>query len=292
MKIGISGGSGLIGAHLIKKLVEDLNADIVLIPRKLLYGNVQELSKFMNACELIIHLSGAPVLCRWSSKNKEILRISRITTTKNLSAAIALMEIKPKLFISTSAVGIYDTKHIHDEYGLNYSNDFLGELCQDWENAANEIKKQEVRTVIFRLGVVLSNKGGALEKVLPIFRYGLGGKLGNGHQAFPFIHINDLLNAYMFAILNKEVEGTFNLTAPELVTNTDFTKTLSSILKRPAVLPVPAFFLRVLFGKGASVLLSGQKVLPKRLLNAGFTFKFPTLSTTLNSLLGNKLPNS
>lgn len=292
MKIGITGGSGLIGTHLTEKLAGDLNADILLIPRKLLYGNVQDLSEFIKYCEVIIHLSGAPVLCRWNSKNKQVLRNSRITTTKNLNCAIALMEIKPKLFISTSAVGIYDNKHTHNEYSKNFSDDFLGELCIDWESAANEIKRQGVRTVIFRLGVVLSDKGGALAKALPIFRYALGGKLGNGSQAFPFIHIKDLMNAYSYVILNKEMEGAYNLIAPELITNRDYTKALSSFLNRPAFFHVPASILRVLFGEGSNVLLSGQRVVPERLVNAGFMFDFPTLHTTLNSFSSCKLSNS
>lgn len=292
MKIGISGGTGLIGSNLIEKLVEELNAEILLIPRKLLYGNVQHLSVYIKSREIIIHLSGSPVACRWSSKNKQILRDSRILTTQNLNRAIGLMETKPKLFISTSAVGIYDAEHTHDESSINFSNDFLGELCKDWEKAATEIKNQGVRTIIFRLGVVLSNKGGALTKVLPVFRYGLGGKLGNGRQSFPFIHLTDLVNAYLFVILNNEAEGVFNLTASELITNADYTKILSSVLNRPAFLDVPAFIPRAIFGEGAKVLLTGQKVVPKHLLNMGFLFYFPTLGASLTSLLRGKSSNS
>ncbi|PCH71252.1 MAG: TIGR01777 family protein [Bacteroidales bacterium] len=285
MKIGITGGSGFIGSHLTAKLVNELNADVLLIPRKLLYGNVQDLSVYIKSCEIIIHLSGAPIVCRWNSKNKRNLRNSRILTSQNLSAAIGLMETKPKLFISTSAVGIYDATHTHNDSSLNFSNDFLGELCLEWEEASNEIVKLGVRTVIFRLGVVLSDKGGALAKVLPIFRYGFGGRLGSGDQAFPFIHITDLLNAYSFVIINEKTEGTYNLTAPELITNSDYTKELGSCLNRPAFFHVPEFILRAIFGDGSTVLLSGQRVIPERLLNRGFQFKYPTLCTTLNSLL-------
>jgi uncharacterized protein (TIGR01777 family) len=285
MKIGITGGTGLIGAHLIEKLAEELSAEILLIPRKLLYGNVQDLSLFIKSCEIIIHLSGSPIVCRWNSKNKQLLRDSRILTTRNLSYAIGLMETKPKLFISTSAVGIYDTDHTHNESSMNFSNDFLGVLCNDWEKAAYKIEKFGVRTIIFRLGVVLSEKGGALARVLPVFRYGLGGKLGNGMQALPFIHIKDLIAAYLFVILNKEADGVYNLVAPEMISNADYTKTLSSFINRPAFFHVPAFILKIIFGEGAKVLLSGQKVVPKRLLNMGFSFCFPTLVVTLNSLL-------
>lgn len=292
MKIGISGGTGLIGSNLIEKLVDELNADVLLIPRKLLYGNVQDLSVYIKSCQIIIHLSGSPVVCRWSSKNKQILRDSRILTTQNLSVAIGLMKTKPKLFISTSAAGIYDEDHTHDESSNNFSNEFLGDLCQEWEKASNEIVKFGVRTVIFRLGVVLSNKGGALAKVLPIFRYGFGGRLGNGDQAFPFIHINDLMNAYSFVIINEKTEGIYNLTSPELITNSDYTKVLGSCLNRPAFFHVPGFILRAIFGEGAKVLLAGQKVIPKRLLNMGFLFNSPTITDSLTSLLSGKSSNS
>ncbi|BAX78534.1 TIGR01777 family oxidoreductase [Labilibaculum antarcticum] len=288
MKIGITGGTGLIGSHLIEKLKGELNADILLIPRNILYGNVQDLSVFIKSCEIIIHLSGAPIVCRWNSRNKQILRDSRILTTQNLSHAIGLMETKPRLFISTSAVGIYDTDHTHSESSSNFSTDFLGDLCVDWEKSANEVKIHGVRTVIFRLGVVLSEKGGALTKVLPLFRFGLGGKLGNGKQAFPFIHISDLVNAYAFVIVNTDSEGTYNLIAPELITNRDYTKTLCSVLNRPAFFHVPAFILRAIFGEGAKVLLSGQKVVPKRLLDMGFLFYFPSIRASLTSLLSTK----
>jgi len=201
------------------------------------------------------------------------------------------MKIKPKLFISTSAVGIYDAYHT-DESSTNFSNDFLGELCLDWEKASTGLVKLGVRTVIFRLGVVLSERGGALAKVIPIFRYGLGGRLGNGNQAFSFIHIDDLLNAYSFVISNVETEGIYNLTAPKLITNSDYTKELGSCLNRPAFFHMPVFILRAIFGDGAKVFLTGQKVVPKRLLNMGFLFYFPTLGASLTSLLSGQLSNA
>ena len=288
MKIGITGGSGLIGSQLCVKLEHELSADILLISRELLYGNVQDLSNFIKSCQVIIHLSGAPIVCRWNSRNKQILQNSRILTTQNLSVAIGLMETKLKLFISTSAVGIYDTIHIHNDSSSNFSTDFLGKLCLEWEKASREIDNYGVRTVIFRLGVVLSDKGGAMAKVLPIFRYGLGGRLGRGHQAFPFIHINDLLDAYLFVILKETTKGIYNLVALELVTNLDYTKELGLCLNRPAFFHVPSFILRAIFGEGATVLLSGQSVAPERLLKEGFRFKFASLYTTIKSLVNLK----
>ncbi|WP_372752088.1 TIGR01777 family oxidoreductase [Labilibaculum sp.] len=285
MKIGISGVSGLVGSHLRQMLKREQNANILSIPRKLLFGKPENLADFIQNCEIIIHLSGAPIICRWNKKNKKILRDSRILSTENLSAAIGLLKIKPNLFISTSAVGIYDTENIHEESSVNFANDFLGKLCQDWEKAALETETHGVRTVIFRLGVVLSDKGGALAKALPLFKLALGGKLGNGNQPFPFVHINDLQKAYLHAITNENSHGVYNLVAPDLITNANYTKELSACLNRPAFFHVPAFVLKLIFGEGAIVLLSGQKVMPERLIDEGFVFDSQNIKSTIYSLL-------
>lgn len=285
MKIGISGASGLVGSHLQKMLKSELNADMLVIPRKLLFGNADDLADFIQNCEVIIHLSGAPIICRWNEKNKKVLRDSRILSTKNLHLAIGLLKIKPKLFISTSAVGIYDTKNVHKESSLNLADDFLGKLCQDWEKAALQVEEQGVRTVIFRLGVVLSDRGGAFAKVVPLFKWALGGKLGSGNQAFPFVHINDLGRAYQQVITNTNCQGIYNLVAPDLKTNAEYTKELSEGLNRPAFFHVPAFVLKLVFGEGAAVLLSGQKVTPEKLIKEGFRFNYPTIKSAISSFL-------
>jgi uncharacterized protein (TIGR01777 family) len=285
MKIGISGASGLVGSYLQIMLKRELNADMLVIPRKLLFGKVDDLAECIQNCEVLIHLSGAPIICRWNEKSKKILRDSRIQSTKNLSSAIGLLKNKPKLFISTSAVGIYDTENIHNESSLNLANDFLGNLCQDWEKAALQIEGQGVRTLIFRFGLVLSDQGGALAKIVPLFKWALGGNLGSGNQAFPFIHINDLGKAYLQAITNKEWQGIYNLVAPDLVTNAQFTKELSTCLKRPAFFHVPGFVLKCVFGEGAVLLLSGQRVVPKRLMDKGFQFDYPNCKTAICSFL-------
>ena len=283
MKIGITGSKGLVGSHLCEKLEAEFSAEILAIPRELLYGDPQKLSDFLTGCEMIIHLSGATVVSRWTKKRMSILRDSRILTTQNLSKAIALLNQKPKLFISTSAVGIYNSIDTHTESSTNFADDFLGHLCKDWEHAALQTQEYGVRTVIFRLGVVLSNKGGILGKVLPVFRLGLGGKIGDGKQAFPFIHIQDLMNAYVHVISNPDSKGVYNMVAPELVTNLDFTKTLSSYVKLPAILPVPSVLIRLIYLGGANVLLKGQKVVSERLLSEGFLFENLTLKDSILS---------
>lgn len=283
MKIAISGVSGLIGSHLSEKLHKDLGAKIYPISRDLLYGDTDKLSNFIDGCEIIIHLSGAPVFSRWTTKKKRIIWDSRVKTTSNLNQAICKLKIKPDLFISTSAVGIYDESIVHTEYSKSYSTEFIGKLCQEWEKAASLAVTNQVRTVIFRLGVVLSDEGGALTSMIPIFKWGLGGRLGNGNQPFPFIHLTDLLNAYIHVIKSDKSTGIYNLVAPEIVTNKYFTRELALLLNRPLLFPVPSIFLKLIFGKRAKIILTGQKVLPNQLLSEGFCFKYLTLNSVLSS---------
>jgi len=285
MKIAISGYNGLVGSHLCEYLENAINADILKISRQHLYSDANLLAKYLDDSDVIIHLAGAPVVSVWTKKQMKIIRDSRINTTRNLHEAISIMEKKPELFICASAVGIYDTISLNTESECNYSNDFLGQLCKDWEREARKIEKEYVRTVIFRLGVILSDKGGILKKVLPIFRLGLGGKVGTGEQAFPYIHIADLMEAFLYVIKDKNTKGVYNLVAPEANTNADFTKILATCLKQFAFIPVPAFILKLLYRKGADVLLKGQKVVPERLKTEGFHFKYVTLESAVNSFL-------
>ena len=285
MKIAISGYNGLVGSHLCEYFENVINADILKISRQHLYSDANLLAKYLDDSDVIIHLAGAPVVSVWTKKQMKIIRDSRINTTRNLHEAISIMEKKPELFICASAVGIYDTTSLNTEMQFNYSNDFLGKLCQDWEREARKIEKEYVRTVIFRLGVILSDKGGILKKVLPIFRLGLGGKVGTGEQAFPYIHIADLMEAFLYVIKTKNTKGVYNLVAPEANTNADFTKILATCLKQFAFIPVPAFILKLLYRKGADVLLKGQKVVPERLKTEGFHFKYVTLESAVNSFL-------
>lgn len=277
MKIAISGSKGLIGSSLYDYLAVKLNAEIIAIPRAMLYGKTEDLAEFLDGTDAIIHLSGSPVVSVWTKKRMNILRNSRIVTTKNLYKAVSVMPQKPGLFISTSAVGIYDSTNIHSEDNYFYVDDFLGKLCQDWEYESNKMSQLNVRTVIFRFGVVLSNKGGVLNKMIPSFRLGLGAILGNGKQIFPFVHINDLMEAFLHIFINKTSKGVYNLVAPDIKTNSDFAKTLGKCLKRPVLFHVPAILLKIFLKQGATVLLKGQKVIPKRLMNEGFVFKYDTL---------------
>jgi len=280
--VSISGSSGFVGSNLVK-MFESMEYKVIQISRSTLQNKVDILS-IISQSDIVINLAGANILAKWSEKYKKLLYSSRIETTKILMEAIEKSEKKPELFISTSAVGIYDNKNLHDENSENYANDFLAKICKDWENEALKAKEIGIRTVIFRFGIILGN-GGALSRMLLPFSFGLGGQIGNGLQPFPFIHIEDLKNAYLFAINNKKLDGIFNLVAPQTITNKEFIKTLGKTLHRPTFLSVPEFAIKILFGDGATVLTNGQKVIPKRLLDSGFSFRFKTIKETLDNLI-------
>ena len=283
MKIAITGSKGLVGSHLSKYLTDVLKAEIIPVPRKELYGNPETLANLIRGSQIVIHLSGAPILSYWTKKRKRILYESRVSTTRQLCKAVSLLDEKPKQFICTSAVGIYNTIDEHSEESKLFVDDFLSSLCQDWEAEAYEMQKLNVITTIFRLGVVLSKEGGIIKKVSPVFKLGLGGRLGSGQQMFPYIHIIDLIRAYMHVIENGSA-GIYNLVAPDQVNNRDFTFCMKKSLNRPAFLHVPSLILRILLGEASYVLLNGQRVIPKRLQREGFEYRYLTLKEAVCAL--------
>lgn len=276
--IAITGASGFVGKNL-RDFFEKQGFSVVAISRGFL-NEKEKLQEIISACDIVINLAGANIINRWSEPYKRLLYASRIDTTKSIVEAINSVNKKPKLLISTSAVGIYDNIGSHDEQG-NYSNDFLSNLCQDWEAEAN---KADTKVAIFRFGIVLGRDGGALHNMMTPFKLGLGGRIGSGNQAFSYIHIEDLINAYEF-IIDKEFEGVFNLTAPKPTTNLGLTKALGKALRRPTLFPVPQFVLKLLFSEGAKVLTDGQEVLPKKLLDLGFEFKYRDIEETIENLV-------
>jgi uncharacterized protein (TIGR01777 family) len=281
-KIAITGASGFVGTNLAK-LFEQNNFNVTAIKREEL-KDIEKLSQIVNECEIVINLAGANIINRWTEDYKKLLYSSRIDTTKALVQAFEKAQIKPKLFISTSAVGIYDNISTYSESDKNYSNDFLSNLCQEWEKEALKAKELNIRTAIFRFGIVLGN-GGALAKMLLPFKLGVGGIIGSGKQAFSFIHINDLLNAYKYINENENLDGVFNLTAPTPTTNYGMTKALGSALSRPTIFPVPEFVLKLIFSEGAKVLTDGQSAIPNRLLENGFKFQYSNIEESMKSLV-------
>jgi uncharacterized protein (TIGR01777 family) len=278
--IAISGASGFVGSSLIK-FFTDLDYKVTPIKRETL-DDKSKLEELLNSSDVVINLSGANIINRWSESYKKLLYTSRIETTKKLVNTIKNIQNPPKMMISTSAVGIYDNKSTYDEKGT-YSNDFLSSLCQDWEKEALKAKNEKTKVSIFRFGIVLGRDGGALQKMITPFKLGVGGVIGSGNQAFSYIHIEDLLGAYKFVIENS-YEDNFNLTAPVPTTNKGLTLALGKTLKRPTILPLPEFVLNLIFSEGAKVLTDGQSAIPKKLLDLGFEFKYRTIEETIENL--------
>jgi uncharacterized protein (TIGR01777 family) len=235
--------------------------------------------------DIVIHLAGEPVAQRWTEESKRKIRESRVAGTRNLVQAMAKLTKRPQALIAASAVGYYGSRA--DESLVESSapgNDYLAEVCTAWEREAAAAESLGVRVVRLRTGVVLDARGGALAKMLPPFRMGAGGPLGSGKQWMPWIHVQDLVELYRFAVM-QPVSGVFNATAPNPVTNAEFTRALGAAVKRPAVLPMPAFALKMMFGEMGAVLLASQKVLPKAAETAGFRFKFPEVAGALADVL-------
>jgi len=280
-KIIITGASGFVGQNLTKMFINN-GYEVVAIKRT----DLQDINKLVNIIDksfTVINLAGANIINRWTDTYKKLLYSSRIDTTKALVKAMAQCTNKPKLFISTSAVGIYKNDKTYDETTKEFSDNFLANLCMDWEKEALKATELNIRTSIFRFGIVMGN-GGALAKMIKPFKMGLGGTIADGSQSFSFIHIVDLVNAYKFVIDNKNLDGIFNLTAPSPTTNYGLTKALGATLNRPTVIPIPQFILNLILSEGAKVLTDGQTVIPKKLIDNGFNFKYKTIEDTLNNL--------
>ena len=283
MKISISGSTGFIGRRLIAQF-QSMGWNVSSILRDDFKLNDKEFSRKLEGAEVVINLAGAPIIKKWNESYKEELYNSRILTTRRIVKSIEQMNIKPKVFISNSAVGIYKSDIRCTENNAEYACDIVGKICIDWEKEALGAASF-TRVVIFRIGVILDKNEGALKKMMLPFRFGLGGKIGNGNQQFSWIHITDLLNAYIFAIHNESLSGVVNISSPHTVTNKEFTKALAKQLKRPSFIPVPPILLKILYGEGAQTLIEGKYAYPERLINFGFSFEFPEIQSALGNIL-------
>ncbi len=273
-RIAISGATGFVGSNLSSAFHKH-GWETVPLGRSEFKLITEELAKHMEGVDVVINLSGAPVTGRWTEEYKKIMYDSRVQVTGKLVAACSKMKTKPELFISTSAIGYYaagDTVHTEEQHVK--ADDFLGNLARDWEGEALKAKKEGIRTVIFRFGVVLGKNGGALKQMIRPFKLGMGGTIGDGSQAFSWVHIQDIIRAQEKVIEDNSYEGIYNLTSPNPTTNRGLTESLGKALGRPTVLRVPKFVIRMQMGEGAHVLMEGQNVLPKRLLDSGFSFSF------------------
>lgn len=233
----------------------------------------------------IIHLMGENIAAkRWSDHQKEVLRSSRVDSTHSLAQLIKTLPRPLDFFVSASAVGIYpvNQKKVFDE-NSPHGKGFLATLCHDWEQAVQELTNVR-RKVIVRTGVVLDKDGGALQKMLPPFKLGLGGPIGDGDQMMSWIHRDDLVEIYYQSAVDESMEGVYNAVAPKAVNNFDFTKALGNALHRPTLFPVPALPLKIAFGEMSGVILDSQEVIPARLNEKGFAFRFPDIRSCLNHI--------
>jgi uncharacterized protein (TIGR01777 family) len=283
MIIAISGANGYIAQNLIRELKKNHHT-VVPIERSILY-HIDRLAEILSESDVVINLAGAPILQRWTEANKKEIIESRTETTRNIVKAInGLPENKkPNTFISASAIGIYAPDKTHSEKSTSFSNDFVAEVVKNWENASAELSPK-VRRVIFRIGLILGREAKTIQKLLPVFELGLGGKIGSGKQPFPFVHIVDVVRAILWCIEDKKTQGIYNLIAPENIDNKTFTKTLSNSLNKPAFLTVPEFGLKLMYGEASSLLLQSAQVVPERLLNEGFVFSFPDIKSCITEI--------
>jgi len=285
MILALSGASGFIGQALVKKF-QDKGWSVRVINRDSFSMTDEKfLEEKIEGTDVVINLAGAPVARKWTKVNKQEIYDSRVNTTRKISVAINQANHKPALFISTSAIGIYDSVNTHTEDSSSFASTFLADVCKAWENEAMHAASF-TRVVIFRTGVVLGSHGGALAKMHLPFSIGLGAKIGNGEQSVSFIHLNDLINALIFTIENPSIHGVVNAVSPYPSNNAEFSVTLGKALVQPVWFKIPAFAMKMMYGEGARVLLEGQKVLPEKLMKAGFGFKYPTIQNALVQIYG------
>lgn len=299
MKIFITGGTGFVGTYLMKRLIAGGHSVTILTSDNpgsglkvdglsYLEGNptVQgDWQKVVPGHDVIINLAGASIFSRWTEKQKIILRESRILTTRHLVEALP-PKAERITFFSTSAVGYYG---FHEDEELTEASsagtDFLARLANDWEQEALRAQDKGARVIITRFGIVLGKNGGALGQMIPLFKYFLGGPLGSGRQWFSWIHMDDLAEAFIFLLQHQEISGAVNVCSPRPVRNKELGAAIGRVLRRPSWMPAPGFVIRVILGEFGSVLLKGQRVIPRRLLDAKFRFKYPVIDQALESII-------
>ncbi|MHB8240892.1 MAG: TIGR01777 family oxidoreductase [Solirubrobacteraceae bacterium] len=301
-RVAVTGATGLIGPQLLEAL-RAKGAEVTVLTRnpdrarETLGKDVEAVSwdlmseaapaEALAGRDAVIHLAGEPVAQRWNEKVKQAIRDSRVTGTRNLIAALAAAEPRPRMLLSSSAIGYYGA---HGEEPLDEEappgRDFLAQVCVEWETEASRASELGMRTAQLRTGVVLDSSGGALGKMLPPFRLGVGGPVAGGRQYISWIHTADLVGMMLAALHDERWSGPLNGTAPEPVSNRDFSRVLGRVLHRPALLPVPGFALGLLYGEMAEIVTGGARVVPAKPLVLGYEFLHPHLDEALRSALG------
>ena len=296
MKILISGSHGLVGTALVKSL--EINGHEIFRLVRHAPGSDSEIEwspdrysialARLEGFDAVIHLAGESIASgRWDEEKKRKIRESRVKGTKLLSDALANLARPPKTLISASAIGFYGNRG--DELLTENSrsgDDFLAGVCVEWENATAHAAEKGIRVVNTRFGIILDSQGGALAKMLTPFRMGVGGQIGSGTQWMSWIALDDVVAAIKHVLVGETAKGPVNFVAPKPVQNAEFTKTLGRVLSRPTIFPIPAFGVRLMFGEmGDALLLSSQRVEPKKLNEAGYQFSYPVLGEALRHVL-------
>ena len=299
MKVLITGGLGFVGTQLSIRLLKGEHQVTVVdhspdprpyTPQEVTYVSADTAmpgawQEVVAAQDAVINLAGASLFSRWNDETKRLIYDSRILTTRHVVDAMPAK--KGALLCSTSAVGYYGFRgdeELIEEDGPG--SDFLARVAADWEKEALKAANKGVRVIITRFGLVLGKTGGVLGQMIPLFKRFIGGPLGSGRQWFSWIHMEDLLSAFLFVFNNKNIHGAVNCCSPNPVRNRDLAKALGEVLSRPSVVPTPAFVLRLILGEFGSVILEGQRVIPSRLLRYGFVFEYPEIREALREAIG------
>lgn len=301
MKILITGGTGFVGKQLTSHLIED-GHEVTILTRSMmgvkgttpgisyLEGDPTKKDPWQDAIknhDAVINLAGASIFNKWTDEHKKAIRESRVSTTRNIVEGIPSLSQKQFTLLSASAVGYYG--FCGDEELAEDSppgNDFLARIALEWEGEALKAGGKGARVVITRFGIVMGEKGGALSQMIPLFKKFIGGPIGSGKQWFSWIHIKDLVGALAFLLKHPEISGPVNVCSPNPVRNRDLAKALGKALHRPSFIPAPGFMVKLVLGEFGSVILEGQRVIPRRLVENGFVFQHPNIEKALQGIVG------
>lgn len=281
----MTGSSGYLGNIISNELIQ-AGHNVTGIDRKLLYDHHDLLVKELTGCDVIINLAGAPILQRWTEKNKKTIYDSRVVTSRNLVDALNSIPEKkrPKKIISASAIGIYKNGEHHDETSSQFDPGFVGKVVTDWEKGIDELPVN-TQKIIFRIGLVLGKKAKTIKNLLIPFKLGLGATIGNGDHAFPFVHEKDVSRAFLWAVEDFFESEKFNLVAPENIDNKKFSKTFAKTLRRPAFLFIPKIFFKIILGEAAGLIIKSPSVSSEKMIDAGFQFKYPDIESAISEII-------